>query len=124
MCVYPGIKSLEGECHGHDAIAVKYALPYLQARGHTAAVNILKGLKKGKDPYGEYLGSGKKVANRKLFGAAVSDVMDKIDAKTLKDSVMVIDCDLEGSTGLATIHKRHPEVYHLGGIMERGTVYV
>ena len=33
---------------------------------------------------------------------------------------MVIDCDLEGSTGLASIHKKHPESFVSGGIMERG----
>jgi len=33
---------------------------------------------------------------------------------------MVIDSDLEGSTGLNVIHKRHPEVFVSSGIMERG----
>jgi transketolase C-terminal domain/subunit len=45
-----------------------------------------------------------------------------MDAKERKERVMVIDCDLEGSTGLATIRKAHPEVYVLGGIMERGNI--
>merc|ERR1712136_246556 len=34
----------------------------------------------------------------------------------------VIDCDLEGSTGLNTIHKSVPDVYYMGGIMERGNL--
>jgi transketolase C-terminal domain/subunit len=33
---------------------------------------------------------------------------------------MVIDSDLEGSTGLSVIHKKHPEVFIPSGIMERG----
>jgi transketolase len=118
----PGIPGLEGECHGHDSIALKHAYPYLESRGYTEAVNQLKAVTKTKDPYGEYKGSGKRDANRKMFGEAISNVLDRQDQKTLPDKVMVIDCDLEGSTGLATIRKRHPEVYHLGGIMERGNI--
>jgi len=33
---------------------------------------------------------------------------------------MVIDSDLEGSTGLKVIHQKHPEVFVPSGIMERG----
>jgi len=33
---------------------------------------------------------------------------------------MVIDSDLEGSTGLKVIHQKHPEVFIPSGIMERG----
>lgn len=32
---------------------------------------------------------------------------------------MVIDSDLEGSTGLKVIHQKHPEVFVSSGIMER-----
>jgi transketolase len=117
-----GIPNLEGECHGHDSIALKHAFPYLESRGYHEAVAQLKAVTKTKDPYGEYRGSGKREANRKVFGSALSDILDRQDQKTLKDKVMVIDCDLEGSTGLATIHKRHPDIYHLGGIMERGNI--
>ena len=35
-------------------------------------------------------------------------------------SVRVFDNDLEGSCGLHHIHKKHPEVFVRGGIMERG----
>ena len=33
---------------------------------------------------------------------------------------MVIDSDLEGSTGLKAIHQKHPDVFVSSGIMERG----
>jgi len=36
--------------------------------------------------------------------------------------VMVIDSDLEGSTGLKVIHQKHPEVFVSSGIMERGNL--
>lgn len=119
----PGIKGLEGNPHGHDAIKVKEAIQYLNDRGLTEAVAQLQAKKKAggtKDPQAEYKGTGKKDANRKLFGKYISDILDKIPLEERKANVMVIDCDLEGSTGLKTIHQRHPEVFHLGGIMERG----
>lgn len=119
----PDIKGVEGTCHGHDAISVKHALQYLGDRGLTDAVAQLQAKKKmggTKDPQKEYKGAGKKNANRKLFGKYVSDILDKMPLAEKKKNVMVIDCDLEGSTGLSTIHQRHPEIYHLGGIMERG----
>ena len=68
-----------------------------------------------------YEGSTKEVqANRVQFGEAVSDVLDK-HADRKKD-VMVIDSDLEGSTGLKVIHTRHPDVFVSSGIMERGNL--
>lgn len=119
----PGVKGVEGSCHGHDSIALDKAYTYFEGR-YPDAVAYLKAIKpKGaNDPQKEYLGSGKKEANRKVFGAAVANVLSRMDAAERKRKVMVIDCDLEGSTGLATIRQKHPEVYHLGGIMERGNI--
>ena len=37
-----------------------------------------------------------------------------------KRRVLVIDSDLEGSTGLSAIHKKRPEVFLSSGVMERG----
>ena len=37
-----------------------------------------------------------------------------------RSKVMVIDPDLEGSTGIAAIRKAYPEIYHKTGVMERG----
>jgi len=36
-------------------------------------------------------------------------VLDKTSKEENKEKVMVIDSDLEGSTGLNAIHKKHPE---------------
>ncbi|OXG30828.1 hypothetical protein C367_01548, partial [Cryptococcus neoformans Ze90-1] len=54
------------------------------------------------------------------FGEAVSAVLDKSSKEQNKAKVLVIDSDLEGSTGLSVIHKKHPEVFLSSGIMERG----
>lgn len=118
----PGIHGVEGTTNGHDAVALKYAIPYLEKRGYNGAVNYLKSIKKSKDPYGTYLGSGKKVANRKEFGSVVSEILNRMSKQEKQEKVMVIDNDLEGSTGLNTIRKGHPDVFVSGGIMERGNI--
>jgi len=115
----PTIEGVEGTTNGHDAVAVKYALPYLESRGYTEAATYIKGIKKGKDDY-QYLGSGKRIACRKEFGKVVNGVLDKMSVEERVDRIKVFDCDLEGSTGLNVIGKEHPEVYVKGGIMERG----
>lgn len=43
------------------------------------------------------------------FGDSVSAVLDKTSKEENQGKVMVIDSDLEGSTGLSGIHKSHPE---------------
>ncbi|NEQ44902.1 MAG: transketolase [Leptolyngbya sp. SIOISBB] len=117
-----GIEGIEGSTHGHDVIPVDAALKYLEAKGHTDAVAFLKGIEKPKNTY-EFLGSSDKVgANRNVFGDAVVEILGGMDEKTRKDSVLVVDSDLEGSCGLAQIRKAHPEVFVSGGIQERGNL--
>ncbi|KAF5342777.1 hypothetical protein D9758_017113 [Tetrapyrgos nigripes] len=58
--------------------------------------------------------------NRVVFGEAVNRASDKLSKEKAKAKVMVIDSDLEGSTGLKSIHQKHPEVFVTSGIMERG----
>ncbi|KAG1736869.1 uncharacterized protein EDB91DRAFT_1083225 [Suillus paluster] len=48
-------------------------------------------------------------------------VLDTLSKEEAAKKVMVIDSDLEGSTGLKVIHQKHPEVFVPSGIMERGT---
>jgi hypothetical protein len=56
------------------------------------------------------IGSSKeKGACRVQFGEAVNAVLDKTSKEDNQGKVMVIDSDLEGSTGLSVIHKSHPE---------------
>jgi len=38
--------------------------------------------------------------------------------------VMIIDSDLEGSTGLKVIHQKFPDVFVQSGIMERANLQV
>ncbi len=118
MC--PGIAGLEGSNHGHDVISVKLALQYLEDRGHTAAVEYLKGIQAPKQTY-TFLGvSDKWGSNRNVFGEAVVAVLNRMGEAERKSSVRVIDSDLEGSCGLKQIHDAYPEVFIPSGIMERG----
>lgn len=119
MC--PGIVGLEGSTHGHDVISVKVALEYLETRGHTAAVDFLKGVVAPKMT-DTFLGSdnAKWDANRNVFGDAVVDVMKGMSEADRVAKVRVIDSDLEGSCGLHKIHSAFPESFISSGIMERG----
>ena len=78
MC--PGVKGVEGTCHGHDAIALAKALTYLEDRKLTDAIAWLNGPAKQatKDPQAEYLGTkGSPLnANRAIFGEAVRCTFD------------------------------------------------
>ncbi|HEY9640228.1 MAG TPA: hypothetical protein V6C57_07080, partial [Coleofasciculaceae cyanobacterium] len=55
MCV--GIEGLEGSTHGHDVISLDKAIAYLEKRGYSEAVQVLKAIPKNKHEY-TYLGSG------------------------------------------------------------------
>ncbi|MGB5973407.1 MAG: transketolase C-terminal domain-containing protein, partial [Nodosilinea sp.] len=117
-----GIEGIEGSTHGHDVISVKAAIAYLEARSHTAAVDFLKEIKAPKNTY-EFMGASKTVgANRNVFGDAMVEVLGEMDETTRKNSVLVVDSDLEGSCGLAQIRKAYPEIFISGGIMERGNL--
>jgi transketolase len=116
----PGIPDIEGSSHGHDVISVKSATKYLDARGFSEFASIYANIKPVPSPY-QYIGCTKEVgANRVVFGEAVNVVLDKLSKEEAAKKVMVIDSDLEGSTGLSVIHKKHPEVFIPSGIMERG----
>ncbi|RDX57415.1 transketolase [Lentinus brumalis] len=118
----PGVPDIEGSTHGHDVIPVKAALKYFAGRGYPEelAGNILNNIKPYAFPY-LYIGSSKELgANRVVFGEAVNLVLDTLSKEEAAKKVMVIDSDLEGSTGLKAIHQKHPEVFVPSGIMERG----
>ena len=120
MCV--GIEGLEGSTHGHDVISVEKAIAFLEKRGHTDAVAVLKSIKTPKNPY-QFLGIGSKWdSNRNVFGDAVVAVLGRMSESDRKEKVLVIDSDLEGSCGLKKIHDAYPEVFLPSGIMERGNL--
>ena len=116
----PGIPGIEGKSAGHDVIKKEFAIEYLTQRGHTAAVEFLNNVEKPSSS-ASYLGSSKEsAANRSEFGNIVSDILDTIPADERAHRVLVIDSDLEGSTGLNNIRARHPEIIFNGGVQERG----
>ncbi|MCP9818819.1 transketolase [Synechococcus sp. Cruz-9H2] len=114
-----GIEGLEGTTHGHDVIPVDLAIAYLEQRGQDGAATYLKGIVKPANP-ATFLGSGQRLeANRNVFGDAVVEILGGMTPESRKDSVLVVDSDLEGSCGLAQIRKAYPEIFVSGGIMER-----
>ncbi len=115
----PGIPHAEGSPHAHEVLKVDVAAHYLESRGHTAAVEILKSAKPDKSPL-SFKGSSGVGKNRDDFGKIVSDLLDAMTPEQRLASVKVFDNDLEGSCGLHHIRKRHPSVFIQAGIMERG----
>lgn len=117
-----GIEGLEGTTHGHNVIPVKTAIAYLEKRDLTEAVEYLKVIEQPKNPC-KFIGSGTNWdSNRNVFGDAVVSVLDSMSKAERKANVLVIDSDLESSTGLNKIHGAHPEVFISSGIMERGNI--
>ncbi|WP_319587048.1 transketolase C-terminal domain-containing protein [uncultured Desulfobulbus sp.] len=118
----PGVVGIEGLPKGHDVIPVAMAVDYLTAKGHTAAVAMLKQVPAKAEKI-VYLGSTAESAkNRDEFGKIVCDILKTMENPAAK--VLVVDSDLEGSCGLHHIRKNCPEVYIHGGIMERNNFSV
>ena len=116
-----GIEGIEGQTKAHDVIPVDIARKYLTSRGYKPEqLSFYDEIKTRSNPH-QYLGSSKdKGANRVIFGEAVNAVLDGLSKEEAARRVMVIDSDLEGSTGLKGIHAKHPEVFVPSGVMERG----
>jgi len=117
MC--PGIEGVENTSNGHDALAIKSAVPYLQGRGHAKAAEYLSGLTAVKDSYA-FKGSGAVGSMRTQCGESIVKMIGKIPAAERTSKVMVIDSDLGGSTAMTKVQKAFPEVYVQSGVMERG----
>lgn len=117
-----GVPGIEGSPKGHDVIAVNLAVDYLKAKGLDEAVTCLESFDAKKEKQ-TYLGSTPEMGKvRDDFGKVVCEILDGMDSPAEK--VLVVDSDLEGSCGLHHIRKNHPEVYVLGGIMERNNYSV
>ncbi|TIA93054.1 hypothetical protein E3P81_01091 [Wallemia ichthyophaga] len=119
--IAPQIEGIEGESHAHDVIPVAVAKKYLAKRGYSEdQLKFYDDIKAQKYQY-QHVGASKDVgANRVIFGESVNMVLDKLSKEEAARRVMVIDSDLEGSTGLKGIHSAHPEVFVPSGVMERG----
>jgi transketolase C-terminal domain/subunit/transketolase N-terminal domain/subunit len=119
----PGVPGIEGKHHGHDVIKKDHAVEYLTAHGHGAAVEYLNNIKVDKSSP-VFLGAGEMSSNRSEFGNIVNGILDRMTDEERKHHILVVDSDLEGSTGLNTIRKAHPEVFVNGGVQERGNFSV
>lgn len=117
----PHIEGIEGQTKAHDVVPVDIARKYLTKRGYSEQqLAFYDEIKPGSNPW-KYRGSSKdKGSNRVIFGEAVNIVLDGLSKEEAVSRVMVIDSDLEGSTGLKGIHQKHPEVFIPSGVMERG----
>ena len=116
----PGIAGVEGSHKGHEVIPVDAAVEYLENRGQSKAAEYLKGVSKISSSTSYRGCSTEKGSNRKEFGKVLAEILEEMPEKERTERVMVIDSDLEGSTGLNTVGERVPEVYVRGGVMERG----
>ncbi|MFO0710926.1 MAG: transketolase C-terminal domain-containing protein [Sandaracinus sp.] len=117
--IAPGVAGAEGNPHAHEVLKAEVAIKYLEARGHTAAIELLRAAKTDKSPL-TFVGSSGVGKNRDDFGKIVNELLDAMSPEERLASVRVFDNDLEGSCGLHHIHKKHPAVFVRGGIMERG----
>ncbi len=116
----PGIPGIEGTHAGHDVIPKDAAIAYLTLKGQDAAIKFLEGVNKTSASV-SYVGSTEEMgSNRTEFGTIVNGILDKIPAAERPHKVLVVDSDLEGSTGLKGIRVAHPEVCINGGVQERG----
>ncbi len=116
----PGIEGAQGSPSAHEVLKADLAIKYLEARGgYERAIEMLKAAKPEKSPL-TFRGSSGAGKNRDDFGKIVNGILDDMSEAERLASVRVFDNDLEGSCGLHHIHKKHPEVFVRGGIMERG----
>ena len=120
----PGIKNIENSPAGHEAIPVDAAISYLDRRGRAEASAVLReAVRIGTRT--TFAGSSVELdSNRREFGAIVTDLLREMPEAERPDRVMVIDNDLEGSTGIKPVGEEFPELYIRGGIMERGNFSV
>ncbi len=116
----PGVPGIEGSNAGHDVISKDNAIAYFTNRGMPEIVEFLQKVEKPSTTK-VYRGSTKEQAsNRTEFGNIVRDLItNNPDIKNEK-KLLVIDSDLEGSTGLKAIRVAHPEIFINGGVQERG----
>ena len=116
----PGVPGIEGNHAGHDVIKKEHAVAYLEQRGLTEAVAYLNSIKTESKKV-VYMGcSEEQASNRTEFGKIVNGILDKMPEAERVAKVLVVDSDLEGSTGLKSIREKHPEVFVNGGVQERG----
>ncbi|HOK10454.1 MAG TPA: transketolase C-terminal domain-containing protein [Candidatus Hydrogenedens sp.] len=116
----PGVPGIEGNHSGHDVINKENAIAYFEKRGLTEPVEFLNNVEKISVSK-TYRGSAKEQAsNRTEFGNIVKEWLNTHPEEKANRNILVIDSDLEGSTGLKAIRVAHPDVFINGGVQERG----
>lgn len=114
----PGIVGVEGTPLGHDALSPRLAIPYLEARGHSDAARLLAAAVPVERVYSFPAGVPTQ-KTRRVFEATVVALLGDLTAAERAGRVLCIDSDLGESCGLDLIRKTYPEVFRIGGIMER-----
>jgi transketolase C-terminal domain/subunit len=114
--ICPGIEAVEGTVHGHDALATRYAVPHLRARGQQAAATLLEAAPRHPVPHTT---RGPTQKARHVFDQTVVEILGRLDAEERRARVICVDSDLGESCGLFRIGRAYPEIYVTGGIMER-----
>ncbi|MCX8064867.1 MAG: transketolase [Candidatus Hydrogenedentes bacterium] len=116
----PGVPGIEGSNAGHDVISKDNAIAYFTKRNMPEIVEFIQKIEKSSSTR-IYRGSTKEQAsNRTEFGNIVRDLITNHPEIKKEKKLLVIDSDLEGSTGIKAIRVAHPEVFINGGVQERG----
>lgn len=110
---------VEGSNKGHDVFAVNVGVKYLQDRGETKAVEMLKSAKKIDTVTLTSPSLGDYGNPRDFFGEVMCDIMSRYDSKERLRKFRFISPDLGGSVGFHHIKKHYPELYVHPGIAER-----
>ncbi|MCH7781576.1 transketolase [candidate division KSB1 bacterium] len=114
----PTVAGIESSTKGHDAIPVPAAIDYLRKKNLDEAASMLESARKLSSTE-VYLGSTPEFdKNRVQFGKTVCSILEKLEPEERKKT-LVISSDLGGSCGLNLIGDQFPEIYRLGGVMER-----
>lgn len=108
---------LQLSCYRNTLSCSEPAIAYLDER-HPKCANILRAIQPSVDSTILRGSSKERGANRVQFGEAVAAVLDKTSKEENKSRVLVVDSDLEGSTGLNVIHKKHPEYVTSGSNLQ------
>lgn len=114
----PGIPEVEGTPLGHDALEPELAMRYLSARGHDEAARMLADAVPTERVYSFPPGLPT-AKTRRLFEATVVRLLGDMTAQERSERVLCIDSDLGESCGLGLIEETYPEIFRMGGIMER-----
>lgn len=120
----PGVPGIEGNHSGHDVIGKDNAIAYFQKRGMPEVVEYLQSVPKLTSSRTYKGSSTEQCSNRSEFGNIVKEFLAKHPEEKTNRKILVVDSDLEGSTGLKAIRVAHPEVFINGGVQERGNFSV